>query len=884
MSRLREWLTRARTPFRRRKDEQRTAAEMRFHMDMEIEAGLERGLSREEAERHARLRAGFVDAALDEVRDQRGLGWMDGTVMDLRHAWSALCRRPGFLAVAGGALAAAVAMNTLIFTIVDGVVLRPLPYREPERLVRVYQSTPRNPKFPVSIYNYLEDKRENRTLDGIGLYTRDDLHLMHEERAERLTSVAVTDDFFPALGVSPAMGRNFDPGDLLKGIRVVILSHTLWATRFHADPQIVGKQIRLDRENWTVVGVMPAGFQHVGGDFRSPLQGETVALWRPLRIDLEKNAMRNWHFTNAVARLKPGVTLKTAEEDLNRVLAELARRDPDAYEGRHARVEPLASEVVGRSRVTVDVIVIAGALVLLVACLNIAALSVARVLARRRELAIRQALGGSAWRLIRAVLSESLIVGILGGIGGLALSLALIPALRLILPANFPRLHEIGFSWAAAGFALLAALLTSTIAGLVPAFRQIGVDARDCLSEDNRMTSGAHRITSLRGFLVAAEVALSCVLCFSAVLLVRSSIALGERDHGFDPSGVLTFQLALPEKEYSGNNGAKVGAFQSALVQRLKSIPGVRDAGVTTDLPWTGYDENTSFDIVGRPARPGESIQARYQAADPGYFRALRFRLLKGRLIEPGDQPSSPHVLLINQALARRYFADTDPIGHELDMGDQVKNRIIGVVDDIRDRPADLAAEPGFWWPMSQAPFHLFTVALRTDGDPNTLVSAARAAVESLDRELPLAEIRTMEDISAAALSERRLALWLCEAFAALAMTLAAIGIYGMLTYLVEQRRREIGIRLALGATRPSVVWMVVSSGLTLALFGIVAGLLLAPVVGRVFSTLLYGVRVSDALALVAAPLLILVITTLGSLAPGWLASRTEPMSALREQ
>jgi macrolide transport system ATP-binding/permease protein len=879
---LREWLTRAITPFRRLKDEQRTEAEMRFHMDMEIEAGLKRGLSREEAERQARLRAGFVDAALDEVRDQRGLGWLDGTIMDLRHAWSALCRRPGFLAVAGGALAAAVAMNTLIFTIVDGVILRPLPYPEPERLVRVYQFTPRNPKFPVSIYNYLEDKRENRTLDGIGLYTRDDLHLMHEERAERLTSVAITDDFLPTLGVSPAMGRNFTAADLHRGIRVVMLSHTLWATRFHADPQIVGKQIRLDRENWTVVGVLPAGFQHVGGDYRSPLQGDTVSLWRPLNLDLREDAQRDWHFTNAIARLKPGVTRKTAEEDLNRVLAELARRYPDAYEGRRARVEPLASEVVGSSRVTVEIIVIAGALVLLVACLNIAALSVARVLARRRELAIRQALGGSAWRLIRAVLSESLIVGVLGGMGGLMLSLALIPALRLILPADFPRLHEIGFSWAAASFALIAALITSIVAGLVPALRQIGVDARDGLSEDSRMTSGAHRVTSLRGFLVAAEVALSCVLCFSAVLLVHSSSALAARDNGFDPNGVLTFQLALPEKEYTGKE--KVAAFQSALVEKLKSIPGVREAGVSTNLPWTGYNENTSFDIVGRPARPGENIQARYQAADAGYFRALRFRLLKGRLIDPGDQLSAPHVVLINQELARRYFADTDPIGHYLDMGDGVKNRIVGVVDDVCDQPADLAAEPGFWWPMSQAPFQLFTVALRTDGDPNTLVSTARTAVESLDRELPLAEIRTMEDISATALSERRLALWLCEAFAALAMTLAAIGIYGMLTYLVEQRRREIGIRLALGATRSSVVRMVVSSGLTLAVVGIGVGLLLSPVVGRAFSTLLYGVRVSDALALIAAPLLILLITTLGSLAPGWLASQTEPMSALREQ
>jgi macrolide transport system ATP-binding/permease protein len=882
MARLREWLSRATTPFRRIKQDQRTEAEMRFHMDMEVAAGIKRGLSREEAERQARLRAGFVDAALEEVRDQRGLGFLDGTVMDLRHAWSALRRRPGFLGVAGGALAAAVAMNTLIFTIVDGVILRPLPYRAPERLVRVYQASPRNPKFPLSIYNYLEDKRENRTLDGIALYTRDDQHLMHEDRAERLTSVAITDDFLPTLGVSPALGRNFETADLHRGVRVVMLSHTLWTTRFHADPQILGKQIRLDRQNWTVVGVLPAGFQHVGGDYRSPLQGDTVALWQPLGLDLKEDQQRNWHFTNVVARLKPGVTIKTAEADLNRVLDELARRYPDSYKGVRARVEPLASEVVGRSRLTVNIIVIAGALVLLVACLNIAALSVARVLARRRELAIRQALGGSAWRLIRAVLSESLIVGVLGGVVGLGLSLAMLPALRLILPADFPRLHEIGFSWAAAGFALLCAIVTSAIAGMLPALRQIGVDARDGLSEDNRMTSGAHRVTSLRGFLVASEVALSCVLCFSAVLLVRSSNALSVRDHGFDAGGVLTFQLALPEQQYGGPG--KVATFQSALVERFKSIPGVRDAGVSTNLPWTGYDENTSFDIVGRPAHPGENMQARYQAADPGFFPAMRFRLLKGRLIEPGDQPSSAPVILINDALARRYFPDTEPIGHYLEMGDQKKQRIVGVVADVRDRPADLAAEPGFWWPMSQAAFGFFNVALRTDGDPATLVSGARAAVESLDRELPLAEVRTMEDISAAALAERRLALWLCETFAALAMTLAAIGIYGMLTYLVEQRRREIGIRLALGATRPSVVWMVVSSGLTLAIFGIVAGLLLAPVAGRMFSTLLYGVKVSDALALAAAPLLILLITALGSLAPGWLASRTEPMSALREQ
>jgi predicted permease len=523
-----------------------------------------------------------------------------------------------------------------------------------------------------------------------------------------------------------------------RDMHVVILSDTVWKSRFQADPQIIGKTIRLDRDSWTIIGVLPAGFQHVGGDYRSPLQGDTVALWAPIGLDLRANWQRNWHFTNAVARLKPGVSRKAAEEDLNRIMDDLARRFPDSYRHKRARIEPLSSEVVGRSRVTVEIIAAGGALVLLVACINIAGLSVARVLARRQELAIRQALGGSTWRLIRAVLSESFIVGILGGLLGLGVALAFLPVLHLIIPANFPRLHEIRFSWSAAGFALTCALLTSTIAGLIPALRQMGGDPRENLGEDNRMTSGARRITSLRGGLVAAEVALSCILCFAAGLLVRSSGLLGARDHGFDPSGVLTFQLTLPDTAYG--KPQQISAFYSEIVNRWKIIPGVRAAGLATNVPWTGYDENTGFDIVGRPARPGESIQSRFQAADPGFLSALRLRLIRGRWIEPGDQAKAPLVVVVNDALAQRYFGGADPIGRYLDLFGE-KRRIAGIVADVRDRPSDAAAEPAFWFPLSQVPFAAVTAVLRTDGNPLSLVSAARAATESLDSELPLAEI-----------------------------------------------------------------------------------------------------------------------------------------------
>jgi predicted permease len=442
-------------------------------------------------------------------------------------------------------------------------------------------------------------------------------------------------------------------------------------------------------------------------------------------------------------------------------------------------------------------------------------------------------------------------------------------------------LREIGFSGAAAVFAVSSALLTSTLAGLVPALRQIGVDPRDGLSEDSRTGSSSRNATRLRAALVAAEVALSCILCFSAVLLVRSSRLLNARDHGFNPHGVLTFQIGLARSAYP--NDDRVTALYGDLVRHLSAIPGVRAVGLATNLPWTGYDEDILFDIVGRPRRAGESIQARYQAADPGFLTALGLRLVRGRWIEAGDLASSAPVLVINEALASRYFDTADPVGHYLDFGDR-RYRIVGVVADVRDRPADPSAEPGFWWPLAQVPYGAFSIAVRTDLDPAALVPAVRSAVASVDRELPLADLRSMDEIAATALAERNFARWLCAAFAALAMLLAAIGTYGMLSYLVEQRRREIGIRLALGASRPAVLWMVLSNGLTLAAFGISVGLFIAPVTGRGLSSLLYGVTASDAVTFIAAPLLTLLITCLGCLAPGWAAAHTEPMSALRDQ
>ena len=876
----RELLSRVLGLFRRRQLEHQTEAEMRFHLDMETEAGMRRGLSRPEAERQARIRAGSVPSSLEAVHDQRGFEWLDGAAADLRQAWTALRRRPGFLVTAGGALAAAVAVTTLVFTMVYGVLLRPLPYRDPDRLVRIFEQSASRPKFPVSIYNYQEDVRSNRTLSAIALYTRNDMQLMHEERAERVTAVAITDSFFPTLGVSPVLGRNFLHSEMVGAARVVILSYSFWANRLHSDPSIAGKTLRLDRENWIVVGVAPRGFEHVGGDYRSPMQGDTVAVWRPLPMDgIGPGCMKGCHFTNAIARLAPGVSLAAAREDLNRIMDDLGRQFPDFYKTKRARLEPLSEEVVGKSRSAVLIIMAAGALVLLLASINVAGLSVARVLTRRRELAIRRALGGGAWRITRAVLSESLVLGALAGSLGLAVAAALLPALRVILPTDFPRVQEIVFRWPDAAFALAAGLATSALAGLVAVIREMRADPGEGLTEDARTATASRRAGRLRGGLVAAEMALACLLCFAAGLLLRSSLALAERPHGFRPDNVLTFELSFPDKAYDG----RLAGFYAEAVRRFHEIPGVRSAGFSTSLPWTGYDENTSFDIDGYVPRPGESLSARYQAADPEFFDAIGTRLLEGRLISAADNAQAPKVIVVNDVLVRRYFPQQDAIGRVLDVFG-ARRRIIGIVEDVRDMPADITAVPAFWMPLAQQPFGRVRAAIRTDRDALALLPAVRVALQSLDRELPMAEVRSMDDIAAAALAERRFTLWLCEAFAALAIALAGIGVYAMLTYSVEQRRREIGIRLALGATRASVLRMVFRDGLRLAVLGSAAGLLFVPAAGRALSSLLYGVSPRDVITLIAAPLAILLIAAVGCLAPGWMAVRNEPVSALREQ
>jgi macrolide transport system ATP-binding/permease protein len=876
----RELARRVRALFGRRQGDHHTQEEMRFHVEMEVEAGLRRGLSRAEAERGARLRLGSVDASMEAARDERGFPWLNGLALDMRQAWIALRRRPGYLLVASAALISAVVVNTLVFTVLYGVLLKPLPYSEPDRLARLFEASTTQPKFPLSIYHYQENRRYSQTLDGQALYTGADMQLIHGERAEMVTAVAITEGLLPLLGASPVLGRNFVAAEMVESARVVILSHAFWKSRFNADPTIVGKTLRLNRENWTVIGIAPPGLEHVGGSYRSPLQGDTVTIWRPLALDIEEGCLKGCHYTNAIVRLKPGITLTAAEQDLNRIMRALSQRFPDFYSGTAARLEPLSQEVVGGSRRTILVIAALGALVLLLACVNVAGLSIARALARRRELAVRLALGGSRAQIVRAILSENVMLALLAAALGIGVAAALLPLLRAALPADFPRVHDIVFRWPSAMFAIAAAIGTSTLAGLVAALRQETARPGNALHEDARTASGSGRTVRLRGTLVAGQMACACILCFAATLLLRSSIAVSDRDHGFDPASVLTFELSLPFNAYDDERAV---AFYGEARRRIGAIAGVRSVGFATSLPWTGYDENSSFSIPGYTPRKGVSLSARYQAASAGLFEALERPLLKGRTISDDDDARAPEVVVINDTLARRYFPEGDAIGRMVEVFG-ARRRIVGVVADIRDWPADLNAQPALWMSLAQAPFRQVRVAIRTDQEPSTLVPAVRATLASLDPELPIAGIRNLSDIADAALAERRFALWWSETFAGLALVLAALGIYALLTYSVQQRRREIAIRMALGATRMHVARRVVTGGLSLAVVGAGAGILIAPAVGRALASLLYAVSPTDAFALLAAPVALVFLTTVACVVPAWTAARAEPMSALRDQ
>lgn len=881
---------RLRSLTRKARVEQELDREMRFHLDQQTEENIAAGMTPDHARRAALCSLEGITRIEEECRDMRRTNLIDDFWYDLRHAARALGNSPGFALVMILTLALSIGANTAIFSVVNGVLLRRLPYPDQNRVVRFFTANANYPKFPVNAWDFLDFRARNRSFENMAVMTRSDVQLSGAGEPIRLTAFQVSGAYFRVLGLSPERGREFDFRDELPGNgRVAMISDRLWRTRFHTDPKVVGQTVWLEQIPFTVVGVMPAETKHPGNEYRAVPYGDSVDVWRPFTFKGNPNR-RGSHFLEGIGRLRKGVSPENAQQEMNAIMAQLAREHPDNDAGWRVLVVPLYREIVGASERMLLVLLGAVALVLLIACANAANLLLARATSRRREMAMRLALGAGRSRLIRQMLTESVLLSMAGGLAGSALAGGGVKILVALLPGGFPRAQDIHVNLGVFAFALTVTIGSGILFGLAPALQSYRVDLQQNLREGGRGAAGSVRHLRLRNALVVSELSLACVLLAGAGLLLRSFVNLLLSEPGFRSEHVLTAVVSLPNDTYK-TDGA-VSRFYDQLVARLSILPGVRTAGVGSDLPWTGYDDNLGgFQIEGKQHPPNEEFHARYHAASPDYFRALGIPLVRGRFFSDADGAKAPAVLVINQAMAERYWPGEDVIGRRINFfNDHPKEsdwtRVVGVVGDVKDTPEKGAAQPAFWWPVAQVPFPAqeAAIAIRSDSTPVLLVNAIRSAVRDLDPALAVANVRLMDQIADASVSAPRFTLFLVALFAALAITLAGIGTYGVISYSVNQRTQEFGVRVALGARPWDVLRLVFGQGLKLALIGVGLGIAGALVLARLLRTMLYQVSAADPLTFCAIAIFALAIATLACYLPARRATRADAMVALRAE
>jgi predicted permease len=879
---------RLRSLTRRGRVERELDKELRFHLEQQVEENLALGISPGEARRAALRGLGGMAQIQEECRDMRRTNYVENLWHDLHYAMRMLAKSPGFTVVMVLTLALSIGANSAIFSVIDGVLLRPLPYPDADRIVRVFFHSATYAKFPLNPFDFRDFRARNRSFDSLAGFTRGDLQLSGAGRPERFAGFQVTAGYFHVLGLRPARGREFTTNDELPGNgRVVILSDRLWRSRFAADPNIIGRKITLDSQPFTVAGLMPPGTEHPGNEYHGVAHGDTVDLWWPFTFRGDP-AQRGSHYLEAIGRLKSGITPPQAQAEMNGLIAQLAREHPDALEGWQALVIPLYQEIVGPTRRLLLVLLGAVALVLLIACANAANLLLARATARQREIAVRAALGASRSRLVRQMLAESLLIALLGG--GLAAGIAIagVRTLVVMLPAGFPRADTIHVNAAVFAFTLLIALATGMLFGLAPALQAARTDLQQSLRDGGRGSTSGGRHTRLRSVLVVGEVSLACVLLIGAGLMLRSFVNLLRTDPGFRPEHVLTASVSLPDEHYKTADAA---LFYRRLINNLTSVAGVRAAGVGTDLPWTGYDDNIGgFTIEGKKPAALEEFHARYHVASPDYFRALGIPLVRGRFFTGGDYIDAPLVLIINQSMARRYWPNEDAVGKRITFEDKPKEKdwmtIVGIVGDVKDKPNSKAAEMALWWPVLQSPvgINAMSIVLRGSSDPAWLVNALREALRQLDPTLAVAEVQLMDQIADASVSTPRFALFLVVLFGGLALALAAIGMYGVISYSVNQRTHEFGLRMALGARPFDVQRLVLREGIRLALAGAALGIVGALALGRVLGSLLYGVGSADPVTFASVSMIAIAIAALACYLPARRATTADPMASLRSE
>jgi predicted permease len=805
---------------------------------------------------------------------------------DIRYALRVLRKNPGFTVVVVLILALGIGANTAIFSVIDAALLRPLPYQDPDRLVMVWSSVLKQglPQIPVSAADFADIRGQNRVFEQMsGFYLdKPDYNFTGRGEPERIHANAISTNLFSTLGVRPVLGRDFltDEGQAGRE-HVAIVSDGFWRRRFGADPQLIGKSVTLDSVPYTVVGIMPQGF-----GFPPPMTMMSNSLpadcevWMPLVLD---RTNRDYHPLAGVARLKPGVTVEQARAEVATISRRLEQEHPKSNSGLGGTISPMNLQVIQGSRPALVLLLGAVGFVLLIACANVANLLLNRAAGRRREMAIRAALGASRGRTVRQVLTESVLLALGGAAGGILLALWAVDLLRSYDGLRVPRMAEAAVDGRVLLFTGLVAVATGLIFGLAPAWQASRPNLNEFLKQGSRTLAGGGR-RQLRGLLVIAEIALALVLLAGAGLLIRSFSRLVDVNPGFDSHHVLAMTVRLPEFKYPDD--AKRAAFFDLLLRKVDALPGVVSSGAVNSVPILGWQGMTLVYIEGRPGQTSisDTPQGNYRVASPNYLRTLRIPVLEGRFFDERDNKGGAGVAVISAGMARRYYPGEDAVGKRIKVNDvQAPWRtIVGIAGDIHDAALDREPEPEFYLPAAQDPWEVMTVLVRTAGDPARLAAAVRSQVWSLDREQPVYDIKTMDEIVAGSVASRRFSMLLVSLFSAFALLLASLGIYGVVSYSVSQRTREIGIRMAMGAQRSEVLRMMLGQGLRLALIGVVCGLAGAYVVTRAMAGLLYEVRPADPLTLAAVSLLLLGVALVATLVPARRAIEVDPTVALR--
>jgi predicted permease len=881
---IRALASRTRTWFSSRQVDQDFVHELQTHLDLLTDENVRRGMSPEEAKRAARIRLGGQTQLKEINRELHGLPAIETFLQDTRYAFRMLRKNPGFTAVAVLTLALGIGANTAIFSVVYAVLLKPLPYTNPEQLFTVFQANKQQgiAETGCSYLNFEEWRAQDHVFSELAGIVAHQLTLTGNVEPTVVNTSVVTPEFFTLLDVKTVAGRIFSPQDGQQGAPpVALVSEDLWRGRFGADPKIIGTAINLDQRPFTVIGIIPAAF-------RAPFFNTKQEVWIPLVQDpLFSTFMpqRGTHLLPVIGRLKPGVSVAQAQAEMDAISGRLAGEFPAENTGWAVHLVPLQKEIVGEVRTGLLVLLGAVGLVLLIACANIANLLLSRATSRSKEIAVRTALGAGRARIIRQLLSETAVLGLLGGVVGIALACWSVKALNSLLPSSLPQMNPIRVDYFVLGFALLLSAIAGVAFGLVPAMFAGHADIQSTLREGARSGASRNRRRA-RSLLAVVEISLAMVLLVTAGLLLRSFARLTSISPGFDAQHIVKADISLPQFQYS--TPQQWAAFSEELLARIQSDPGLQDSAVVVPRPIADRNVNLPFDIVGNPrSSAGSSRTADYVSVSPDYFRVMRIPLLAGRFFNPHDISSAPHVSIISEAMARLYFSGQNPIGKVITFGfpaggGGTMREIVGIVGNVRD--VALGQNPGamMYVPYAQAPFWGANLVVKSTLSTSSVAAAIRQEVQRMDKDLPVTDVANMPDLIDSSVAQPRFRTFLLGLFGVMALVLAATGIFGVISYSVSRRTNEIGIRVALGASRSTILSMILRETLVLTSAGLAVGLPCALAASHLVGHLLFNVSANDPATLAAVAFTLAAVAGLAGYIPARRAMRVDPLIALR--